>query len=338
MKEKFLYLLGAGASAQALPIVKGPADGKIQGLATSFKGMAIKLRNEHPHDNFSNEFVKQMNQNLLWLQQESENHGTVDTYAKYLYIRGEHDKFNTLKITLSAYFALEQLYRNKLDPRYLAWLTRLLDLPIFPENIKILTWNYDFQMQLAASHFREERFHNGSVSVHSPPLIEYYPPVGKFFPHTTKDFSPHRFNMIHLNGIAGFFNRAGDDAFTNVFLNKEEVRETLSNFINKPDDFTHLLSFAWEKQNRISRRIEFAKALVKDVSTLIVIGYSFPFFNREIDKEILDALKETETLKTIYFQDPYLDGSFLYDQFDLDKQIQIKHIRSTDAFHIPFGI
>ncbi|MDP1726609.1 MAG: hypothetical protein Q8M15_07485 [Bacteroidota bacterium] len=342
MKEKFLYLFGAGASANALPIVKDSADGTVTGLAKAFKGLAVYLKNENPQHGFSPKLVKQMNENLLWLQTESDKHQTIDTYAKYLYLMNQHSELKRLKLTLSFYLTIEQLHRNKLDSRYLIWLISILDQAIFPENIKILTWNYDFQLQLAATNFRKESLtvHKGGGYQHSPPLVDYYPPVGNIFPHTTQDYDAMKFNMVHLNGIAGFFKEGNNGHFDNAFLKHSEVKTLLNKIIEQPESFIHLLSFAWEKgtdeSTEIFRRVEFAKALASDTTILVVIGYSFPFFNRVVDKQIFDILKQSGKLKTIYFQDPYLDGTFLHNQFGLDpKQVIIKHTKKTETFYIP---
>lgn len=44
---------------------------------------------------------------------------------------------------------------------------------------------------------------------------------------------------------------------------------------------------------------DYAIKICKDIDTLIIIGYSFPIFNRKIDMEILNSLKD---VKTIYIQ------------------------------------
>jgi len=68
---------------------------------------------------------------------------------------------------------------------------------------------------------------------------------------------------------------------------------------------------------------------------LVIIGYSFPFFNREIDREIMGEIN-FEKLKKIYFQDPFRDGEFLRGQFNIPDNVEIKNIKEPDQFHIPF--
>ena len=69
---------------------------------------------------------------------------------------------------------------------------------------------------------------------------------------------------------------------------------------------------------------------------MVVIGYSFPFFNREVDKQVLNALKQQPSFRKIYFQNPVLSGEQLKAQFELDDTIGIVHVKDVDNFYIPF--
>ena len=64
---------------------------------------------------------------------------------------------------------------------------------------------------------------------------------------------------------------------------------------------TQLLNFAWEEQSdRTLRIVSFKKILnvaseiASQTNILIIIGYSFPFFNSKIDKEILHKMKDVQ--------------------------------------------
>lgn len=69
-----------------------------------------------------------------------------------------------------------------------------------------------------------------------------------------------------------------------------------------------LLSFAWEDETNdtkkifLEKRMPIAKAIAEKTDILVVIGYSFPFFNRKIDDEIFKAMKQR--LFKIYLRDP----------------------------------
>ena len=71
------------------------------------------------------------------------------------------------------------------------------------------------------------------------------------------------------------------------------------------------MSFAWEHQTE-SPFFNHLKAAVKNTEILVVIGYSFPFFNRDIDKLILKEFMGS-SLKKVYFQAP--DAEDLRERF-----------------------
>ena len=57
------------------------------------------------------------------------------------------------------------------------------------------------------------------------------------------------------------------------------------------------ISFAWEKDDKF---IDSVLPLVKDTKVLVVIGYSFPFVNRAVDRKLIQNM---DALKTVYIQD-----------------------------------
>ena len=67
------------------------------------------------------------------------------------------------------------------------------------------------------------------------------------------------------------------------------------------DNATPTLSFAWENEGSNYSVVQDSIEAVKDCEVLVVIGYSFPFFNREIDRQIFKGMLK---LKKIYIQDP----------------------------------
>jgi len=57
------------------------------------------------------------------------------------------------------------------------------------------------------------------------------------------------------------------------------------------------ISFAWEKDDQF---IEGVIPLVKDAKVLVVIGYSFPYVNRAVDRRIVQSM---DALRNVYIQD-----------------------------------
>ncbi len=90
-------------------------------------------------------------------------------------------------------------------------------------------------------------------------------------------------------------------------------------YLEKYFDKKPILTFAWETNSTDKQRLQSLNGLLKknleDTTILVVIGYSFPFYNRRIDNEIFEVQKKR--LKKIYFQDPNLDGEFLRKRYNL---------------------
>jgi hypothetical protein len=80
---------------------------------------------------------------------------------------------------------------------------------------------------------------------------------------------------------------------------------------------------------------------IKDSVALVVIGYSFPVFNRNIDRQVLNSMKN---LKRIYLQD--LNPNALEERVkalreDLrDDPSKVDIVKSTDGeqFLIPYEL
>ncbi len=70
------------------------------------------------------------------------------------------------------------------------------------------------------------------------------------------------------------------------------------------------LSFAWEDYSTGKVAIKRAIESTSETEILVVIGYSFPFFNRFVDRDIIRSMNR---LKKVYFQAP--DAEVLKERF-----------------------
>jgi hypothetical protein len=338
MAEKILYYLGAGASANALPLARTihnstlPPHKQVPGLAQElsrfdFDHVFKDVRNQEDRN-----FIEDLKVNFKTLSQKADEFGDVDTYAKYLHImEPEGRDFIVLKQTVSQYFAMKQVLRNSRDSRYLPWLVSIMDRKRFPENVKILSWNYDFQVELAAAQIGslEDINHEAQSFVYSPSMLSSFPNLDPTF----SDFDD--LSLIHLNGIAGF-SKSKQIGSASIFQSQYSgSTEQKLSFI-KNNDLSRHLHFVWEKNNYHNSILEYALKMAEDTSTLVIIGYSFPFFNRDVDKKVMNQLMNYGTLERIYFQDPFLTGEQLRAQFNLPSDLKIIHIKNVDNFHIPF--
>lgn len=340
-EEKFLYYIGAGASAKALPTVnpivnKGGETINIGFMQTLYNFIRYIESRSQEHSPDRQKFLRGLMNDTQNLINECTGFATIDTYAKFLHIT-DKNKLQQLKKTLTAFFVLHQAWEEKIDKRYLNWLTSILDKEAFPDNIKIVNWNYDYQFQLAACKFREEVISkNGKVTKHSPPLIEYFPSGG--WSGAPPNIELSSYSLIHLNGLAGWYYDDEDNMYNNFFLKSNTLapNSNLNHLVKYNSG--HGLNFAWEGQSQSNYAVEAAKNIIVDTTIVIIIGYSFPFFNRNVDKQLFEVLKSSGKLRKIYFQDPVLDGSFLRAQFDLNDSIEIIHIPNVESFYIPFEL
>src|SRR5436190_11371807 len=136
---RITYLLGAGASAQAIPIVKAMPD-EIERVIKMFINKNNLIVNEskevigsYVQDNAIigieetqpvTAELKAIVEDLEWLHEQSLLHSSVDTAAKKFFILGDSARLNRLKRSLAIFFLLLQSpnFMNRsgqgLDKRY----------------------------------------------------------------------------------------------------------------------------------------------------------------------------------------------------------------------------
>ncbi|MDB2462897.1 hypothetical protein N9W61_02205 [Algibacter sp.] len=166
------YLLGAGASCQSLPMVKNIPEA-LEKFAQDFLplnlnepnamsfldklgGLANKFLNKHKNDKGTFEkyhhLLLEFHRDIVWLQSESKNHSSIDTLAKKLHLQNNKTDLKKLKYILSCFFIYEQTCN--FDKRYDSFFASILEsLSEIPSNLKILSWNYDSQLEIAFSNF-----------------------------------------------------------------------------------------------------------------------------------------------------------------------------------------
>ena len=232
-----------------------------------------------------------LEENLAWLQEASRGHATVDTFAKKLWITHRDDEYKKLKHTLSAYFMLEQLL-NKTDKRYDAFFASILgeEAVDLPSNVCILSWNYDCQFELAYSEY----YRHAGLNDLENQLHFYHKTLGNVNYH-----DDNKFSIIKLNGSAFMYDLSTRDA-VDPFLIQDSMRDIarVASICQDNSNKGCALSFAWEQSypwftDRIQKNIA-------NADTLVVIGYSFPYFNRTMDKFLFQSMPG---LKKIYLQD-----------------------------------
>ena len=316
--SKIIYYIGAGASygqSDAREVIdKGTENERLivrEGLpvvneiAKSLLTFKMAVEDAHIESERIYVFDKQknagssINQYRIELIRDIDNihkasleHVTIDTYAKKLFLTRRYEEFKRLKNVLCAFFVWAQL-EGKPDQRYDTFLASILQMNnlYFPRDISVVSWNYDSQFEIAYRYYSP----NGTLPIYEKKVDDIFPPL--------KDHG----RIFKVNGSANF----GDFNAVNAIIKNNEV-EPIIQLIEYYGDlykdtselgfqFHSHLSFAWEDSDKSNQLMEAIKLTTTDAETIVVIGYSFPYFNREIDRTIFSAMPN---LKTIYIQDP----------------------------------
>ena len=335
--KKITYLFGAGASFHSLPIVdKMPAKMKEQKEYIQFE-LLSSISNE-PIKIESSAETEEYVTDLEWLMNLSSKHASVDTFAKKLALTGKKTELFKLKNVLSAFLLIEQL-RNEIDPRYDAFFASLLKSKFrMPNNIRILSWNYDMQFEMAYRYFSDD-----SNIYNAQSTLGVYP---KHSDNWRAKDGLDSFAIFKINGSSIVY--SNDNAKLLKIYSKcdqprivDSIFEICSNyclFKNQSEIYEHGLSFAWEQEyNRSeSSLLSIAQNHTADTEVLVVVGYSFPFFNREIDRSLFSKEQMPNLIK-VYVQSP--TASDIIERFhsirdDIDSTSLIPKL-GCEQFYLP---
>lgn len=310
---KITYLFGAGASRGALPIVNEIPD-DLLAFINLMKSEELRFDSEEifPEQTITQTKLQAQEKfisDLEWLYEESKRHASIDTLAKKLFITAKSKQLLTLKTAFSLYIVLTQ-FQNRPDNRYDTFFASLIKRSYveLPQNVRIISWNYDNQFEIAFSEY------SGSTSPSNNRAI-----LNSHLKYQNTLLQDNRFSIIKLNGSTTIHSRDGYDTYEFCrdqynCINKDILTQALRNYLllhNENYGAYIGLSFAWERYRGDNNDVV-KKAINGTVDTeiLIVIGYSFPYFNREIDREIIGSMTN---LKKVYFQAP--DAENLRERF-----------------------
>lgn len=349
--KNITYLLGAGASYNSLPVV----DGMAERMELFFE--YLEFEKSYLSKILNYDLLLKTVRKLLDQSKKRASIDTY-AKKLFLKPEESNSDLISLKWLLSSYFIFEQsdtkekekFYQkiknnlsdinndnersireklinnssNRIDDRYDVFFATLLERSSesstlqLPKNIRILSWNYDNQLELSYLDYLTSPFYKSAYqNLDIYPFEDYY-----------KDIFP---KIIKLNGSAGLFTeypRKPEEKLTSFIqkTKKDKLPRIGRGAKNFPDlwfilqGFTkHLenekslghdipyLNFAWEKdKNTISEAaVEFAKKIMSETEIVVIIGYSFPNFNRTVDREVFKA--GAKNIKKIYYQAPDAD-------------------------------
>jgi hypothetical protein len=341
-KPNICYYLGAGASYEALPIVN-----ELPYELGTFKQYIINYNNSlgksKVHD------LEKLFTNFQTVINECFRHHSIDTIAKKHWLKNqncklnnepiEYDWYQLVKNIISCWLTWRRLnlkqklfeYDSKkkdirlkdlkyLDPRYDAFFSAILNNNLqLPENIKMVSWNYDTQIEQSFSFYYPKE---SLKDVGNKIGLNYH----------SYEFGP----IVKLNGSAII-------SLNQIPLWEKEYNENvhqyfISSLKNKFDPTSYSnIRFAWEKEGIVNNYRNLAKEYINKSSIIVVIGYSFPIFNREIDIELFSDFTKKGITK-IYIQASELDAPRIKSQLEsiesgLSEKAEI--ISNLNQFYLP---
>ena len=260
------------------------------------------------------------------LQQGIIEHATIDTYARKLYLTNCFTEFKTLKDILCSFFVWSQL-EHKVDGRYDTFFANILDerTLALPSDISIISWNYDSQIESAYKAYRN----NPGLPIFEKNIQGEWPSL------------PKSGRVFKINGTASFLDGSVVERIKEsesktvaavqliLFYNSSRADTSSMGFQMR----THL-SFAWEPAVNHDKLMNALAVTTADAEQVVVIGYSFPFFNREMDRAILKGMPK---LQKIYIQD--IDASMVLQSIKAvlpdDRSVEIVLIDKCNQFYLP---
>jgi len=242
-------------------------------------------------------FIKKYNtvdegmRNLYLFKNKLENQSNYDIFKKAI---------STTFFIIENYFNLEKENRINAyrDNRYSQFLLTLLNNDFsLPSNIKILSWNYDNQFELAIKDINKNFYSTQS------PLTDL--------------------NYLKLNGTAY---DCCEFSYKQNFIN---ILEIIYELFNKES----LIKFSWEDSCLHEEFIKKHLQLTNKQTVFVYIGYSAPYINNLIDNEIINKIKPYK----VYFQNPSDEDFIKFKDIYTGKipEANILHIKNTSRFYIP---
>lgn len=292
------YYLGAGASFYAIPIQKELPEKMLQ-LATLF---LPEDEQDFQYDLLSADGFKQVLKYMGYFGNKANAYQSIDSYAKYLW-RNSHGRqspeIDYLKIILSYFFTIwmrctNQHWKNKrpfeaIDHRIMYLISRVIDDQTnrLKNNIRFVTWNYDLQIEAAFINYVDDA--NWSN-------------IGDFlkiFEDQVEDINS--IEVCHLNGFHGFITTPSG-VRTQIHGSENEIPEYVYDDCLGPvsrffrDQIYTRIEFAWDNDELSLKRREVASKIFSKTEHLVIIGYSFPDFNADVDKMLFKCLRKSSKI------------------------------------------
>ncbi len=337
-EKNITFFTGAGASYHACPIWEEQGEKMIELANLHFEEEMDYTEFKHEYSDDEDELMHYMG----YFGKKAIEFGTIDTYARKLYLNSKHFELNKLKFTISAFFSIWHYIDNPdlkkrkingvdskfsdIDIRYTQLFATILKKDTnninLKDNVKFVTWNYDLQLEYAIQSFYAyiSDLDTLSKNIH--------------FKHKQDNLQ-----ICHLNGYNGYYTTKDSENSLLDRTNERDLKSILKaiNFANKAVErrqiiFSNHINYAWENNKYAEKTRQEAEKIFSKTDILVIIGYSFPNFNKEIDKKLFSCLKENVK---VYFQDPQASEDYIKHLITTPFEYVILKDK-VNSFHLPY--
>ncbi len=334
MKPNTIYLLGAGASYQAMPIQLELAKDALA-VFTGFYNQLIEDRKRWPEgdadrgdlERYCNhaDYLTRRLDRYIDIMAKCLRYPSVDTLAKEYFLSNQLTLLKEVRSAVDLYFHIRQFQKDitkiygtiarkgwnddwstehvmDLDPRYLGWLTSIASREsiksghVLPSHVNVVSYNYDLQVEEAIC------------------VLGQYA-MKDYIQKTPRD------GIYHLNGIASLSTPYRSFAGRSLY--------------DKKDPVDTQVSYAWDGLYKKHPGLE---QVINEAEQIIAIGYSFPVYNRELDRQILGR----DSLRRIYVQGPENGVSDMKIQVGAllrdGHEVEVLGLSMTSQFYIPHNL
>ncbi len=334
---RLVYYIGAGASAKSLPTA-ADIPSRMRKLAN-----ALSTGNYEPDSQYKH-LLGRLCDEMKSLATRAAAYPSIDVLARILHLQGKDAELRKLKATLSTYLLLEQSNKPS-DPRYGSFFAYLADKDAngtlaMPTDLRIVSWNYDMQFEKSFAEFIPDHLYEKKSDVGR--MLQIVPTGVE-----SRDHYDGIFSIYKLNGAAGVRDPSDRGHFHN---NRMMIKSYDVVIFGQTDKFDcsslnlalHFyekvmgnddpyLQFAWEDDNRRASVLELIDQF-SPVEIVVVIGYSFPLFNRELDRKVFELLGPRKVFLQVAAGDEAVKDRL--GGLGVDSEI-VRVVRDEDQYYIP---
>lgn len=274
-----VYYLGAGASFGTLPLMAG--------MKSALENYLGKLSNPEYTGIVPDDVTDELRSNVISILEKLPEYRTIDTYIKEL--TDDPGTYTRVKNTLIAAFYFWE-YTGKANAKYQSLIAnyihkRVNDAPVLKRPLHIVSWNYDNEVERSiGKYFAYADF----GLIYEGLLYSHHIGAGE------KDKA--LVHLYKLNGSASFVNEAkifGPSFYEELTIDKA-TQKSIGLYQNlKMKAYQGFMRFSWDEYPEKKQLIRNVKNILERCDHLIIIGYSFPSFNTDVDSELLKSLNQS---------------------------------------------